>query len=143
MEDGYKIMIYDKWNKMIKTDYSVVEPGVSELDDNIIEVVISTGNPASYIYYFDKKNIKLSKMFFNPILIENKYIAYMEEGALIITDLFQEGLLYKKIVRNFTKTANPSSAIIDIEIQDEENFMINYYKGEDYKEEMEVIPIYK
>lgn len=152
--DGYEIVIYDKWDKIIKTDWSPVEPGIGETGGNIIEVVTSTGNPARYVYYFDKKSLKISKTFFNPVLItdadptsgkafdDNKYIAYMEDGKLIITDLFDEGLYYKEIIRDFSKTGNPGSAVIQIGLTGDGSFVIEYLKGEDYKEVRETIPMY-
>jgi len=54
----------------------------------------------------------------------------MEDNhTLILTDLFKEGIVYKKIVREFSVDANPIWSIINIELMDEEHILLEYYKG--------------
>ncbi|MDE5589721.1 MAG: hypothetical protein K2J60_11385 [Acetatifactor sp.] len=66
----------------------------------------------------------------------------MEDGRLILQDIFHKGLLYMTISRDFTQTADPMSAIIAIEMQDEGTIALSYYKGDNYEETSEVITIY-
>lgn len=58
---------------------------------------------------------------------------------MILQDIFHEGSLYTKISRDFTQTADPMSAVIAIEMQDDGIIALSYYKGEDYEETSEVI----
>ncbi len=81
------------------------------------------------------------KAFFN-IDYWNCYVAYMEDGKLTLRDTFNEDSLYMVISRDFTKTANPMSAIIAIEMQGRETIALSYYKGEDFEETSEIIAIY-
>jgi len=84
----------------------------------------------------------MSDTYFNEILIDNQYVAYMEDNhTLILTDLFKEGIVYKKIVREFSVDANPIWSIINIELMDEEHILLEYYKGVQRQEEIEVITL--
>ena len=142
--DGYEVTLYDKTNKKVYSEIYPKEPWIKEITEDILEIGISTGSPCSYVFYFQKSDAKISETYYNPILIKNKYIAYMEENReLILTDMFNEGLFYEKIVRNFTETADPISAVINIEMPDDESILLEYYKGADYGEEAEIIAINK
>lgn len=145
VEDGYEIICYDRWGRVIDTTWSPVEPGISNVTDELVEIVISVGNPAHYIFYFDKRSNKVSDTFFNPILVDNKYVAYMEsepEEGIIIKDLFDENKFYKKIVRDFSPaTVVFFDSTVSIDVLDESSFLIEYFTGEDYEEVKEVIPM--
>lgn len=140
--DGYEVTVYEKGKKIFSETYPI-EPGINEITEGIYEIRISVGSPAAYVYYINTQDFKISTVYFNPILFGNGYVAYMENDELILTDLFQEGILDKRVVRDFTKTADPISAIIKIEMQDNENIVLEYYKGADYVEELEIIKIGK
>lgn len=141
-EEYYEVSVYEK-NKKVFSEVYLVEPEISEISEGIFEIRISVGSPAANVYYVDTKDFKISAVYFNPILLGDKYVAYMENGELILTDLFQEGILNKKIIRDFTRTANPISAIIKIEISDDKCIELEYYRGTDYMKESEVIMIDK
>lgn len=66
----------------------------------------------------------------------------LEERDLIIVDIFNQEILYKRIVRDFTETADAMSAVMSIQCLEEETFVINYLKGEDYESITEIIPIF-
>ncbi|MCM1091209.1 MAG: hypothetical protein NC092_02215 [Butyrivibrio sp.] len=65
----------------------------------------------------------------------------MEGGQLILSDIFDRDLLYMTISRDFTKTANPMSAIISVEMQEEGNVVLLYYQGEACEEKSEIITL--
>ena len=73
----------------------------------------------------------------------DEYVAYMEDGELILSDIFytdqQKDLLHMTIVRDFTETADPMSAIMDIELIDSENIELTYLTGNDYTVVTEII----
>ncbi|MDE7207898.1 MAG: hypothetical protein K2N90_12215, partial [Lachnospiraceae bacterium] len=94
-----------------------------------------------YIFYYDIKTCRESEVFFNPILIENQYIAYMEDGELVICDIFDKEKYCKRIARNFTETADPVSAIINITLDGEGRFVIEYYRGETYEIITEILQL--
>ena len=138
-EEGNVVILYDKQDHVIAIIDVIEKTSILQLTDNLFEIVQSVGSPARYVFYYDAQTYKISDVFFNPILIENQYIAYIENGELIIRDIFDEGTFCKKITRDFTETADPTSAIISITLEKEGQFVIEYYQGEDYKMETEII----
>lgn len=142
VEDGFELTFYSSTNEIIFSERYPKEPAISQVTENIFEIRISVGSPAAYVCYFDMENAEKSDTFFNPLLIGDRYVAYMEDGKLILQDIFHEDSLYTKISRNFTQTADPMSAIIAIEMQDDGTIALSYYKGEDYEETSEIITAY-
>lgn len=108
-----------------------------------MQIIFSVGSPARYVFYFDQENSRVTDLYFNPILVGDKYIAYMEDGELILTDIFQMGLLKKKISRDFSKTANPSSPILNIKMINDEMIELEYLAGENYIDIVETIFIHE
>lgn len=141
IEEGFEITFYSKTNEVFFSEWYPKEPAISQVTENIFEICISVGSPASYISYLDIENAEISETFFNSLLFGDCCVAYMEDGKLILRDIFNEGLLYMTISRDFTKTADPMSAIIAIEMQDEGTIILSYYKGEDYEEISEEIKV--
>lgn len=141
VEDGFELTFYSSTNEIIFSEWYPKEPAISQVTENIFEITISVGSPAAYVFYFDMENAEESETFFNPLLIGDCYVAYMEDGKLILQDIFHEGLLYMTISRDFTQTADPMSAIIAIEMQDEGTITLSYYKGENYEETEDYLKI--
>ncbi len=141
IENEYVLTLYDKSDKKVFTQIYPVEPRISEVAENILEICISTGSPSAYIYYFDKAGIKISETFFNPILFGNKYVAYIQNGELILSDIFNKNLFYYKIKRDFSETANTISAIIKIDMEDSDTIILSYYVGPELLEQTERIDL--
>lgn len=141
LKEGYQITLYDKKGSVVFELETPVQPAINDLTSNITEVSISVGSPARYVFYYDKQNCKMSDTYFNPILINHEYVAYMEERDLIIRDLFHQGILNKRIVRDFAKTADAMSAVMSIQCLEDENLVINYLKGEDYESITEIVSV--
>ena len=135
MPEGYEVVLYGKRNEEFFSIVYPKEPEIISIADDILEISVSTGSPSRYTFYFDSKSVKISETFFNPMLIDNKYVAYMENGRLILVDIFREGILYKDIVRDFSKMADSISAVISIEPLENGDFFLQYYKGD----EMQII----
>lgn len=141
IDGGYQVTLYDKKGHIFFELETPVQPGITDVTNTITEVSISTGSPARYVFYYDRQNCKMSDTYFNPILIDNKYIAYMEEGNLIIRDIFNQGILNKRMERDFANTADAMYAVLSIQCLNDEDFVINYLKGEDYESVTEIIPL--
>lgn len=140
--DGYNLTLYDKAGKEVYSCICPKEPWIKEVSEEILEVGISTGSPATYVFYFNRDTSEISDVYFNSILLENKYVVYMEDnGEFILTDIFKKGQLYKKIVRDFSKTINSTAAIINIEFLDDNHILLQYYKGSEMIEESEIIEL--
>jgi len=139
--DGYEITLYDETGKKVLSEIYPKEPWVKEVINDVLEIGISTGSPSSYVYFFNNTTAEVSNTYFNPILFGDEYIAYMEDGILILTDIFNRGLLYKEIGGDFSETANPISAIISIEMLDNNTIQLKYYSGLNFDEKLEIIKI--
>lgn len=74
------ITLYDKSGNRIDSWAYSKEPWICEVDDKILEIRIGVCSPARYVCYFDKESCQISDIYFNPILVGNKYIAYMDEA---------------------------------------------------------------
>lgn len=140
VSEGYEVVLFGKWNEEIFSEIYPKEPGIANITDDILEISVSTGNPSRYVFYFDQKTSRISDTFFNPILFDNKYVAYMENDRLVLTDIFGEGTLYKEILRDFSKMANPVSAVISIERMESGDILLRYYAEEDMGIVSETIP---
>lgn len=68
-----------------------------------------------------------------------KTLSYGEQADL--TDIFEQGLLNKRIERDFTETADPMSAILSIKMIDDKTIELSYYSGADYSERTENITL--
>lgn len=140
--EEYDVFLYDKWNRIVYEDRFPKEPIVTYLTDNLVEILFSVGSPAHYVYYINVISLEISDVFFNPILIDNEFVAYwdMEEDALIIRDIFQEEIYCQRLQRDFSPSANPIGVIQSIELTDEGDFVMQYFTGNDYEMVEEIIP---
>lgn len=141
VEEGFEVTFFDSTHEIIFSECYPMEPAINQVADNVFEVSISVGSPATYVFYIDMVNAEISETFFNPLFIEARYIAYMEDSELILRDVFNDDLLCMAISRDFTKTANPMSAIISVKMQDKNTIKLSYYKGDNYEETSEIITI--
>lgn len=146
-KDGYQLILYDKEHKEVLSEHYPENMWIDGVSEDILEIGISVGNPGNYTYYFDKETVEISETFFDAILVGDEYIVYMKddderkERTLIISDIFKEGILEKEITRDFSKTEEPMSAIISVEMIDSENIRLEYYKGETFTIESEIVGI--
>jgi len=146
VEDGYELTFYDKENEKVDTEwyplsthYSGPSVYINEVTPDLLKISFSVGSPAVYIHFFDKCSADISPEYFNPIIIENKYAAYMEEDALVISDIFQRGEVYTKMERDFAGFANPIGAVSSIELLDDKRIKVEYYEGDNRREKTEEI----
>ena len=145
--DGYELILYDRENQEVFSLVYPKEPWVKEVSEGVLEIGISVGSPASYTFYFREEDGKISETFSNAKVFGEKYIAHRSwvsgqwNDSLILSDIFEEGILYQEIYRDFSVTADPMSAIYSIELIDEDHVMLEYCVGEDYAIVNEVVEI--
>lgn len=48
---------------------------------------MSVGSPAIYTFFFNKETAEVSPTYFNPFIVENKYIAYIDYDKGGVLDL--------------------------------------------------------
>lgn len=145
--EGYKITLYDKEGERVHSEVFPEKSWVKEVSEGILEIGVSVGSPARYTFYFRKEDGAMSDTFFNAKLFGEQYIAYRPVSnylwgdPLILTDIFEEGILYQEIYRDFSETADPMSVIHDIELEDETHIRLEYCEGEAYTVVDEVVEI--
>lgn len=139
IDEGYELVLYNQDKEEIFSMIYPREPRITDITESVLEISVSTGNPSRYVFYFDRQNGRVSETFFNPILFGGQYVAYMEENRLILTDLFEEGILHEEIIKDYSKTADPVSAVISIEVLENRDIMLQYYKGKDMEEVSEIV----
>ncbi len=145
--DGYEITLYDKEGERVYSEVYPEKSWVKEVSEGILEIGVSVGSPARYTFYFRKEDGTMSDTFFNAKLFGEQYIAhrpvrnYLWGEPLILTDIFEEGILYQEIYRDFSETADPMSAIYDIELEDETHVWLHYCEGGAYTGVDEVVEI--
>lgn len=135
--EEYEVKLYDKAHNEVFSMTYPKEPWIVEVTENVLEIGCSTGSPARNVFYFDKDSGRVSAGYMNSRLIREKYVAYMENGELVFTDLFNDEI-YQKIKRDFSPAVDP---VISIEMLDRQTILLNYYKGNDFLEVQEEIDI--
>ncbi len=140
-EDGYQLTIYSNADEEILSEVYPKEPTVKPVTENLLQISVSVGSPATYIYYVDTENMKVSETFFNPIYLGDGNIAYWGNDGLIVKDIFDEGLFYQEIKRDFSECADPIGAIITVELLDNGYIALVYYEGESFTEKSEIIAV--
>lgn len=136
-----EVTFFNSAHEIIFSECYPMEPAINQVADNVFEVSVSVGSPAAYAFYVDMVNAEISETFFNPLFFGARYIAYMEDSELILRDVFNDDLLYIAISRDFTKTANPMSAIVSVKMQGKDAIELSYYKGDNYEETSEIMTI--
>lgn len=145
--DGYEITLYDKKGERVYSEVFPKKPWVEEVSEGILEIGVSVGSPARYTFYFRKEDGAISDTYFNAKLFGEQYIAhrplrnYLSGAPLILTDIFEEGILYQEIYRDFSETADLMSAIWNVELEDETHVRLEYCEGETYTGVDEVVEI--
>jgi hypothetical protein len=93
-ESKYKYSIYNSKGEIVQED--VVEripPKITEYED-MLEISFGGGTNAVSCLYYDIKNDRFSNYFFNPAVVENGLIVYMDgvddDISLIIQNIFDE-----------------------------------------------------
>lgn len=74
--DGYQLTLYSNAGEEILSEVYPKEPIVTTITENLLQISISVGSPATYIYYADIENVQISETFFNPIYLGDGNIAY-------------------------------------------------------------------
>lgn len=148
-ENGkYVVILYDREHKVVHVETFDKLPWVSEMTDNILQIGVSLGSPATYIYYYDKERAIVSTCYPESFYLKDNYVAYMRDvSTLVVTDIFEDNELYMEINRNFSDNRNLGGlylAIKDIAwvtLKGQDAIALEYYEGEDRELLSEVIPI--
>lgn len=149
IENGeYEVTLYDKENKVVHTETFTKLPWVTEMTDDILQIGLSLGSPAPYIYYYDKERAIVSACYPDSFYLRDNYVAYMRDvSTLVVTDIFEDNELDMEISRNFSDSRHLGGlylAIKDITwitLRGQAVIVLEYYEGEDRELLSEIIPI--
>lgn len=146
--DGYVVVLYDKDGQEVYSLFYPREPWIAVITDTVWQIGINLNGTAEYVFYFNTETAELSDTYLNSILFGDKYVAYMEDditdaenAILILVDLFQEGILYQEITRNFSIMTDPMSAVISVEMINGSSIRLEYYKGDEMEIVSEIIEL--
>lgn len=140
-ESEYEVVLYGCDNSVVERFSYPKEPYIKLHENQIIEISISTGSPSRYTFFFDPISEKISQTYFNYLLYEYGKVVYMETGKLIISDAFDESVYYKEVVRNYSPTANQSSAVSNVRFLDNNKLSFEYLEGSKYETKEEIIDL--
>lgn len=131
---SYVVMVYDdRGNVVHVTTYPVsrIEPSVTMLDDNIVEMTFAVGTGTRYTHYYDRENRRKSPVYYSPRLVGYGKVVAPKIGKLVVADMFGEGLYYRElIIADFPRVANPVDAFNEIKWAGENKLSVTYWVGD-------------
>ena len=120
-----------------------------EIGEELLEVSIRVGERGNKLrkqdegnFYFHKKTLQMSNIYFNSIVFSEKYVYYMKDNKLIIHDIFLEGILHEEIVRDFSLVEDPVSDVHTFSCSNQDFLIFRYAKGEDKGNIREILEIF-
>lgn len=142
----WEVTLYDKENKVVHKESFLKLPNVMEMTDNILQIWMGNGSPASlYVYYFDKERAVVSGVYSDLFYLRDHYTAYFkDEKTLVLTDIFEEGELYQEIKRDFSDSMMPYLAVKEITwitLHGQDVVVLEYFEGEERELITELIPV--
>lgn len=140
-ENNYSLVLFNKRHQPIFEAEYPVEPTAELLGSHLIQITQSLGNPNRYVFYFDTENMRISDVYYNPILTEDTNILYVDdERRLIYQDIFDASEMYREFIRDFSLTAVDSNGVYQADIVNN-TLHIKYFEGPDLAEREEEIPL--
>ena len=131
--DRYILSFYAEDNELIFSKKSLGEPTVTSVGKGVYKTVYSTGTNANYTYFIDVEQKNVSDAYFNLLFHNENMAVFMNDGLLMVTDLFDKEQVRAQITRDFAPTAVPEAAITSAEIK--ENILyVDYLKGTQMEE---------
>lgn len=133
----YHYRIYNQNGMVVREEQSDREPIISYIDDNMIEILISTGTYTFFCTYYDISEDRFSEVYQTPIIAEYGKVVYFEIREkvfqIIVRDIFDKNAFYKEFeIPNVSFVAMPIKEAIFL---NEDTLQIKYLSGELYKEE--------
>lgn len=123
--DEYILKLFDSNGDEYYRESYPKEPVINQVDKEILSITVSAGNPNSYVQYFNYADSEISGVYNNPLAFKENQIAYMEEGTLLVEDVFTNQRMIE-IKRDFLETAVSSMAINNFEFIDSDEIQFEY-----------------
>ena len=145
----YIVTLYNETGNKVERILYTKEPEVREIGEELLEVSIRVGERGNKLrkqdegnFYFHKKTLQMSNIYFNSIVFSEKYVYYMKDNKLIIHDIFLEGILHEEIVRDFSLVEDPVSDVHTFSCSNQDFLIFRYAKGEDKGNIREILEIF-
>lgn len=140
-DKAYIVFLMDDNQQPVRKLEFPQEPFVRMVSNDIVEIKVSVGSPLNYTQYYDPKTNRVSVAYTNILLYGNGKIVFAKTGVLIVSDIFDENVFYKEIIRDFSRTAVPSSAFLEVKWVGNDNLVVRYLEGPPMVEKTETIEI--
>lgn len=142
--ENYELRLYDQNGQEVEYMQYTKEPRVVVVEGTsyLFEISYSTGNPATYTFYFDAKEGQISETYFNSTLMDyfdwGYFVFYYdgEQKTIVLTELFGEQEW--RIERDFAPYINP---VIEADFEWQKQLVLTYYSGKEAVQVTETIPL--
>ena len=91
---------------------------IEKLNEGLYKVLHSTGSNSEHTVFVDTGEGKVSEVYFNLLHSDEKLVAFMEDGCIYLTDMFDRENVHMKIIRDFYKAAVEQAAITSFDMHD-------------------------
>lgn len=140
-ESNYYLLLLDSQKQVVQELRFSRKPEIVMRDDGIMQILISVGSPLNYSYFYSITTNKLSDPYTNVFSIKHGKVITCARGKVIISDIFDKSVYYKEIIRNFSPTVVPASAIQLADWSDNDSVVLKYLEGEDYGVKVEKVKL--
>lgn len=136
--NGYELVFYNNDGNQIFNKSYQKSPFVREINNQLYQVVNSSGSNSNDTYFVDVKEGKVSDSYFNLLFSDDEIAVFMEDSTIFVSEIFDKNKKYVEIKRDFSLTAVQQSTILSVE-RDGDVLCIRYLKGRNYEEVYEEI----
>ena len=143
-ESNYRYIIYNNNGEIMMEDtHYRVTPSISYIEENVIQVTLSAGVDTFFRIYYDLANNRISEVYPSPIAEKYGKVVCFDysdsSSLLIIRDMFEKGLIYKKVDLDVSPAIAP---IIQAEFLAEDSLYVKYLSGASFEEKSITIELY-
>jgi hypothetical protein len=112
------------------------QPNIINHSKDMIEVRISSGNPANYSFFIDLKTERISQEFELILAVKSSspfLVAVPMVDSVYVYDIFNPTKEISAIKRDFSPSATVYTVIQKAEFVNNNKLYIRYFKGKDYE----------
>lgn len=138
---NYAFKLYDKSKKIVDNTTLANRPMIYFINDHIMQIKVPYCNPSYSTYFYNIETSQLSDIYDTPAYAYDDKVIFIEDGKLIIRNVFDKEIYYKVIKRDFSENAIPSYAIFEVKVISDHELEITYAKGENFTETTETLDL--
>ena len=143
-QNEYVATIFDvNGNILFKESFGWRTPVIKMIDSEILEFSLSAGTDAQWTRFYNVTSGRESPIYVSVRLVYDGKVIYIGRvdgrSALIVRDIFDEGLYYKEIIFDFSPFTSLSSALTDVKVIADNVLQITYLAGGNYEEKTQEV----